>query len=129
MKTKIDALAEAAYHYDGLRVRSLVQELLREGERLADVPRPQTDNLHLLAIAASLIELLAARLGQEPPSWTQEIGPLPEPYFLLKSATQMKRLRELCRTHSPEGKGSHGGIFGEGTERRRAAPRDKPPHG
>jgi hypothetical protein len=30
------------------------------------------------------------------------IGPVPEPVFLLESATRMKRLRILCETEAPE---------------------------
>jgi hypothetical protein len=61
-----------------------------------------TNDSRLLAAAASLVELFALRLGQAPPLWTKDVGALPEPIYLLKAATSMKRLRELCETESPE---------------------------
>jgi hypothetical protein len=54
-----------------------------------------------LAAAASLVEPLALRSQQRPPSWTKEVGALPEPIYLLKAAASMKRLRELCETQAP----------------------------
>jgi hypothetical protein len=53
-------------------------------------------------ISAALVELLAERQGQNPPAWTQEIGALSEPFFMLEAASSMKRLRMLCETQSPE---------------------------
>jgi hypothetical protein len=61
-----------------------------------------TNDSRLLAAAASLVELLALRLRQTPPPWTKDVGALPEPVYLLKAATSMKRLRELCEAESPE---------------------------
>ena len=34
--------------------------------------------------------------------WIKDIGALQEPLYLLKYAFQMKRLRVLCETQSPE---------------------------
>ena len=53
-------------------------------------------------MAAKINELLATRQNQTPPSWTKEIGALNEPFYLLRSAETMKRLRVLCETQSPE---------------------------
>ncbi len=99
---KIEQMAEAALKGDGLTVRSLVQDFYRESPRLVDIPKPAVDDERLLAASASLLELLANRLGQDAPAWTKTIGSLPEPMFLLKSASSMKRLRELCDKESPE---------------------------
>jgi hypothetical protein len=99
---KIEQLAKAAIKQDALLLRSLTQDLLREHPTLKDFPRPSAVDFKTLAAAASLIELLALRLHQEPPSWTKEIGPLPEPIHLLKAATTMKRLRALCEQQAPE---------------------------
>lgn len=98
----LEQLAEAALQRDGLRVRSLAQDLLRETARLSEVPRPASADLRLLSTAAALIELLADHQHQTPPAWTREIGPLPEPFFLLEAAEHMKRLRALCETQAPE---------------------------
>ena len=51
---------------------------------------------------AAINELLAFQHRQLPPAWTQEIGALPEPFFLVEAAESMKRLRILCETQSPE---------------------------
>jgi predicted secreted protein len=99
---KIEQLAQAALNRESLQLRSLAQDLLRENPRLSDTPRPGTDDPRLLAVAASLIELFALRLHQRPPAWAQEIGPLPEPVFLLEAAETLKRLRVLCETQAPE---------------------------
>ena len=98
----IEQLAEAALQRDSLRLRSLVQDITRAGINWSSMPRPRTNDVRLLAIAASLAELLAMRQHQAPPMWTKEIGALKEPFFLLQSAEKMKRLRVLCETQSPE---------------------------
>lgn len=98
----IEQLAEAALQRDGLRLRSLVQDLTRAHVDWSSLPRPSTNDTQLLAIAASLAELLAERQNQKPPAWTKEVGALNEPFFLLRSAETMRRLRVLCETQSPE---------------------------
>lgn len=98
----IEQLAEAALQRDSLRLRSLVQDMTRAKTDWSTVPRPKTGDVRLLAIAASLTELLATRQNQTPPAWTKEIGALKEPFFLLRSAETMKRLRVLCETQAPE---------------------------
>lgn len=99
---RIEQLAEAALKGQGLLVRSLAQDFLRENPRLADVPKPTVDDAQILAASASLVELFAIRLNQNAPTWTKTIGPLAEPVFLLRAALIMKRLRALCETESPE---------------------------
>ena len=99
---RIEQLAEAAINRDALLLRSLTQDLLRECPRLKDFPRPVRVDFTALAASAALIELFAERLHQEPPAWTLEIGPLPEPIYLVKAAATMKRLRELCERQAPE---------------------------
>jgi hypothetical protein len=99
---RIEQLAKAAINQDALLLRSLTQDLLREHPTLRDFPRPSGVDFQTLAAAASLIELLALRLQQEAPSWTNEIGPLPKPIHLLKAAATMKRLRALCEQQAPE---------------------------
>ena len=98
----IEALAAAALRRDSLQVRSLAQELVRSTPRFSEIPRPTIRDARVLAIAAGLVELFALRAGQPPPAWTSEIGPSPEPCFLLEAAHKMKRLRRLCQTESPE---------------------------
>ena len=99
---KIEELAVAAMNQDSLLLRSLTQDLLHEHPNLRVHPRPRTSDLKVLAAAASLIELLAQRLHQEPPPWTNEVGALPEPIHFLKAAATMKHLRALCEQQAPE---------------------------
>lgn len=98
----IEQLAEAALQRDSLRLRSLVQDITRANMNWSLVLRPKTNDIRLLALSASLAELLASRQNQEPPAWAKEIDALQEPFYLLQSAEKMKRLRLLCETHSPE---------------------------
>jgi hypothetical protein len=98
----IDDLATAALNQDNLALRSLTQDLLRACPQLHQCPPPLNRDPQHLAAAAALIELLAMRRRQEPPSWIQNIAPLTRPIFLLKAALTMKHLRLLCETQSPE---------------------------
>jgi hypothetical protein len=98
----IEQLAEAALQRDNFRLRSLVQDIAHANTNWTLIPRPNTNDLRLLALSASLAELLAARQNQTPPAWTKDIGALQEPFFLVKSAETMKRLRTLCETQAPE---------------------------
>ncbi len=98
----IEQLARAALDRDHFRLRGLVQDMTRAQTKWSTLPRPKTSDPRLLAMAASLVELLAMRQKQTPPTWTKEIGPLKDAFFLLQSAEKMKRLRALCETQSPE---------------------------
>jgi hypothetical protein len=98
----LEQLAEAALNKESLLLRSLTQDLLRENPNLSDCPKPQTKDSRVLAAAASLVELLALRLRQTPPNWTKDVGPSPEPVYLLKAAESMKHLRALCEISAPE---------------------------
>jgi hypothetical protein len=97
----LEQMAEAALNKESLLLRSLTQDLLRETANLSQCPKPQTDDSRILAAAASLVELLALRLHQEPPKWTKDVGALTEPIYLLKAAETMKGLRALCETEAP----------------------------
>jgi hypothetical protein len=98
----IDRLAEAALHRDSLAVRSLAQDLLHEYPQLSSVAHPVASDRRIQVIAAALIELLALRTQQSPPSWTAPIGEMDEPFHLLQSVSQMPRLRAACEQESPE---------------------------
>jgi hypothetical protein len=99
---QIEQLAQAALERDHLKLRSLVQDFVREKIDWSSLPLPSTSDPRLLVVSAALAELLALRNDQNPPAWTKEIGSLKEPFFLLESAAGMKRLRILCETQSPE---------------------------
>ena len=94
-------LAEAAISGDNFALRSLYQDFARELPQLSECPQPQVTDKRVLAAAASLIELLAERSKQLPPSWAAEVGALKEPIYLVPSAKTMKHLRVLCEKESP----------------------------
>ncbi|MCP4695376.1 MAG: hypothetical protein GY862_00805 [Gammaproteobacteria bacterium] len=99
---KIIDVAQAALDRNDLLLRGLVQEIWRENQPLSEYAKPETDDPGINALAAALVELLAKQWEQVPPAWTHEIGPMPEPFFLLKYAREMKNLRLLCERESPE---------------------------
>lgn len=98
---RVEDIARAALAYDALEVRSLVQDLLREGPDWETLPRPASPDLRVLAVAAALVELLAARAGASPAPWTSSIGAVDEPIFLLRAAATMPRTRARLTEESP----------------------------
>ena len=98
----LESVADAAWRRDGLELRRLTQNFLRDHPKLDEVPRPTTINSQLLTIAAALLELFALRAGQSAPSWTLEIGAMVKPMYLVEAAARMKNLRALCELESPE---------------------------
>lgn len=99
---KIEDIAQAALQEDSLQARSLTQDLWRAHPQLDRYARPAIEDPRLLALTAGLLELFAQRLKQTPPAWTREIGPAPEPVWLVSAARTMKRLRQLCEAEAPE---------------------------
>ncbi|MBA3311689.1 MAG: hypothetical protein H0T47_00150 [Planctomycetaceae bacterium] len=97
-----ETLAGAALSLDGLMLRSLAQDLVRQYPQLASIPRPQSEDRQILGTAAALMELLALRHGQMAPDWTRAIGKVPRPMFLVAAANRMENLRALCEAESPE---------------------------
>lgn len=98
----IEQIATAILHDDSLAARALVQDFLREQPVLAEITQPETDDRQVLAITASLLELFAQRTDQPAPGWTQQIGPVEQPIFLIRAAAHMRRLRDLCQDAAPE---------------------------
>ncbi len=97
----LEQMAKAALAGEALSLRSLTQDWLRENPHLAECLRPESENPAVLAVSASLVELLAERAGQASPAWARKVGPLPHPHFLLRSASTMKYLRRMCEEESP----------------------------
>ena len=58
---QIEQLAQAALARDHLKLRSMAQDLTRSKIDFNKIPRPFTTDSRLLAISASLVELLALR--------------------------------------------------------------------
>lgn len=101
MDLLLEAIVQAAWRRDSLILRSLVQELIRQQPQLAQLPPPATANQQHLALAAALVELIASRMGQEPPPWTASVGVAPEAFYLVAAAEYMPRLRQHCETEAP----------------------------
>jgi hypothetical protein len=85
-------------------LRGMVMALLDENPTLSDISRPQTEDHRILAVSASLLELFAQRSNQSPPEWTKEVGPLPEPIYLVHGIGEATRkyLRRISDAQSPE---------------------------
>jgi hypothetical protein len=98
----LEELAETALRREGLQLRSLAQDFVREHVQFASIPQPQIADPQVLSTAAALLELLAHRTGRTAPSWTRSIGAVPIPFHLLEAAQKMTRLRALCEAESPE---------------------------
>jgi hypothetical protein len=91
---RVDKLVIALRTRDALRARVLYAELLAEDPAAIEQPA-STDALDL-AIAASITELIAARLKVAGTAWTQSVGPLPVPYCLV-TVSLPERLARLQR--------------------------------
>ncbi|HMQ35677.1 MAG TPA: hypothetical protein PKD53_33535 [Chloroflexaceae bacterium] len=98
----IRELAEALLARDDFRLRLLTQGWLRESPHFRAVTPPDTADTRILVAAAALLELLAERAGQQPPSWTASVGALPEPFFAVAWADRPGFTRDLCLNESPE---------------------------
>ncbi len=68
----------------------------------SEIPRPVGWSALELSVAAGVIELMAARAQQSPPSWTATVGEAPAPVYLVRAAETMRRLRQSCETEGPE---------------------------
>ncbi len=99
---KIGELVEAIMAYDTLSARQWVADAGRSAFDWTRVARPAGLDATELAVAAGVVELLAARAGLQPPSWTRDIPASPEVLYLLRYAERMPRLRKLCEEESPE---------------------------
>ena len=96
-----EQLAEAALRGDALALRALAQDWLLENPRISDCAPPASNDSDIVATAAGLVELLALRADQSPPSWTAKAGSVRNPIFLVNAAKTMRRLRSLCESESP----------------------------
>ena len=95
-------LVEALRTHDALGARQWVADSGRIRLDFTGLSRPESLDRLGLAIAAGIVELLAARAGQQPPAWTASVAPLDEPFFLVRAAAVMPRLRRLCEEEGPE---------------------------
>lgn len=84
---RVDDLALAARERRALDLRTMWRELLDADTKVSSLLAPNTEDPELLAIAASLVELLAARLDQSPPAWAGAVLPLGYPLLLVTART------------------------------------------
>lgn len=95
-------LVRAVRRYDALAAREWVAAAGRTGLCVTQLPRPAGLDELDIAIAAGVAELLAARWGQPPPSWTRDVPAAPQDYYLVKAAATLPRLRKSCQQDGPE---------------------------
>jgi len=95
-------LIRALLTNDMLTAREWVAEAERMRFRWASIPRPAGMDAIAMAVAAGVVEMLASRSSQEPPSWTAAVPAASESVFLVRAALRMPRLREMCEREGPE---------------------------
>lgn len=99
---RLEDLVEALLSHDTLAARQWVIDAGRAHFDWSRVLVPTDRDPIPLAVAAGVAELLARRAGQEPPGWTKAVPALPEPFFLVRAAAKMPRLRRVCEVEGPE---------------------------
>ena len=98
----IPDLVRAILAGDLLTARQWVADARRARLQWAHVARPDGLNERELAVAAAMVELLAARTGATPPSWTALVGPLQDPLVLDPGLEEMPRSFAHAKIHAPE---------------------------
>ena len=98
----IQEMAEALLNRNHLQLRQLVQSWLRGKPNATEARRPTTQDRDTLVVSAALVELLALRLNQQPPTWTETVGGLAQPFFVMRLAEKPGFTRELCLAEAPE---------------------------
>jgi hypothetical protein len=95
-------LVQALLRFDALAARQWLADATSSGLVWSNVPPPFDLNETESALAAGLVELLASRAGQPPPSWAAAMPAAPRSLFLVRSAAIMPRLRAACEQEGPE---------------------------
>jgi len=84
--------------------RAIVMELLHDARTgsidLRDIGRPDFKDEDKLALSAALIEHIAAQAQQDPPGWTQDVGAVTAPVYLVKFG--LPKMKALYEAESPE---------------------------
>lgn len=94
-------LVRAMLDGQSLEVRQQIADAIHAGVDWSAVPQPGGLSDDEAAVAAGLVELMAARAHASPPAWTAGVGAASKPIYLVASARTMRRTRELCETHGP----------------------------
>ena len=87
---------------DDLTARQGVKDAARAGFSWSQAPAPDFKGPRGRAAYAAVVELLASRAGQAPPTWTGSVGDAPAPLFLVRAAKRSKALRSESRNSTPE---------------------------
>ncbi|HYM61244.1 MAG TPA: hypothetical protein VEZ11_10155 [Thermoanaerobaculia bacterium] len=87
---------------DLLAARQWVADAQRAHIRWERFERPTGLDDREMTVAAAIAELLAARAGASPPSWTNLIGANQEPLFLDPGLERMPRTLARAKTDAPE---------------------------
>ena len=99
---ELDDLVRALLSGETLVARQWVADAARARYDWSAVPAPSTADPTYRAVAAGIVELLAARNGQEPAAWTAAVPAAPETVYLVRAARTMPRLRRACEQEGPE---------------------------
>ncbi len=105
MKTSLALadLARALVTGEHLRARQWVLDAETLGFDWSRVAEPSGLSREEMAVAAGVVELMSSRQGTTAPAWTSAVGPLDEPLHLVPSTRTLRRTRDLCAQHGPEG--------------------------
>jgi hypothetical protein len=95
-------LVRALRAHETLTARQWVADAQRTEVQLLALQEPSGLDSVDLAIAAGVVELLASRWRQSPPEWTRSIPAVAVPFFLVKAAAHLPRLRKICEEEGPE---------------------------
>jgi hypothetical protein len=95
-------LVRAILQGDLLTARQWVADAHRSHLKWEDCERPNGMDERELAVAAGLAELLAQRVGAQPPSWTGLVGAHREPLMLDPGIESMPRTLARAKSHGPE---------------------------
>lgn len=95
------AIAEAALTLDNFALRCCVQEMIHAYPQVNKWRIPDSQDATVLAVAASIAELVANRLNQAAPLWAKQIPGLPQNFYLVSSAHTMPGMKTLCDQESP----------------------------
>ena len=98
----LSELVDALVSRDALRARQWVADAARSGFDWTRVVEPRGLDPLGLAVAAAVVEMIAARQGVAPASWTASVPAAPHRVFLVRAAESMPRLRRLCEAEGPE---------------------------
>jgi hypothetical protein len=95
-------LVHAILRGDLLSARQWVADAYRSRLQWEHCARPDEMDDRELAVAAGLTELLAQRVGAQPPPWTKLIGAHREPVFLDPGIETMPRTLARAKSHGPD---------------------------